>query len=128
MSVLESFENEIIVDDSIIKNYYSDEDCKDFRLSSKRTRFEQSSLGALFCDAIKYELSSGDDEHENVDLCLLNGAVIKGNKTYADNNISYAELKKELPFPTKIVIVSMPLKVVKDAVLWSRTNVEEEGR
>ena len=31
MSVLESFENEIIVDDSIIKNYYSDEDYKNFR-------------------------------------------------------------------------------------------------
>ena len=62
-----------------------------------------------------------------VDCCIINGATIKGNASYPSGKMSYAELKKELPFPTKMVVVEMTRKVLDDAVKWSRENVEEGG-
>jgi hypothetical protein len=86
-------------------------------LSSERSRFEQTTVGSHFCKAIKEELEA--------DVALLNGGSIKGNMTYENNSMSYAQLKKELPFPTKIVVVRMSRSEVKDAIYYSRDYVEE---
>jgi hypothetical protein len=89
-------------------------------LSSQRSRYQQTTVGSLFCQAIKEELET--------DVALLNGGSIKGNTLYDDNSMSYAQLKKELPFPTKIVVVQMTRSEVQEAIYYSRNNVEENAR
>jgi hypothetical protein len=90
---------------------------QDKPLSSERSRYEQTTVGSYFCQAIKEELET--------DVALLNGGSIKGNMTYENNSMSYAQLKKELPFPTKIVVIQMSRSEVQDAIYYSRDNVEE---
>jgi hypothetical protein len=68
-------------------------------LSSKGTRFQQTTVGGVICMAIKEALE--------VDVAIINGATIKGDMEYGGSTITYAQLKKELPFPTKIVVVPM---------------------
>lgn len=86
-------------------------------LSSQRTRYQQTSVGGIFLQMIKEELDA--------DAAIVNGATIKGGTTYEDGKMSYAELKKELPFPTKMVVVSMTRGELWDAVRFSRTATEE---
>jgi len=87
-------------------------------LSSERSRFQQTTVGAVLCKAIK-------DELENVDACIINGATIKGNAVYQTDQISYGELKKELPFPTKMVVVPMKRWELLEAIDYSRRYNEE---
>lgn len=56
---------------------------------------------------------------------MINGGTIKGNVEYPDGKISYLQLKQELPFPTKMVVVQMPGATLRDAVLASRLPTEE---
>ena len=81
-----------------------------FFLSSNHsgTRFQQSAVGTLFTSAIREDL--------NVDAAILNGATIKGNRLYEGRVLTYADLKKELPFPTKMVSVPMPGHVLEAAI------------
>ena len=83
-------------------------------LSSRGTRYRQTTVGALFCTAIKEELE--------VDVAIINGATIKGETDYTTTSMSYASLKKELPFPTKIVVVPMKRWELHDAIHYSRTR------
>jgi 2',3'-cyclic-nucleotide 2'-phosphodiesterase (5'-nucleotidase family) len=86
-------------------------------LSSEFTRFQQTTVGALFCTAVKTELRA--------DVCVINGAPIKASKTYVDGTMSYNDLRDELPFPLKMVVVEMTRKRLREAIEYSRTNVEE---
>lgn len=113
-SVVKALENETIVD-AAKTSVLPPGVC----LSSERTRFEQTSIGSVFCQMIK-------EEHE-VDAAIINGATIKGNKQYPDGTLSYAQLKNELPFPTKLVFVSMPRYVLDEAITYSRTAVEDNS-
>jgi hypothetical protein len=55
----------------------------------------------------------------------LNGAVIKGGRVYDNGRLSYSDLKKELPFPTKMVIVSgIKRWELLEAIHYSRTALE----
>lgn len=86
-------------------------------LSSERTRFQQTTVGSIFCQMIK--------EEREVDAAVINGASIKGGMTYPDGKMSYAQLKKELPFPTKLVVVPMARFQLDQAIMYSRTAIEE---
>lgn len=86
-------------------------------LSSERTRFQQTTVGSIFCQLIK--------EERETDAAVINGASIKGGIAYTDGKMSYAQLKKELPFPTKLVVVPMPRYILDQAIHYSRTAVEE---
>ncbi|GMH63560.1 hypothetical protein TrLO_g16009 [Triparma laevis f. longispina] len=112
LSVLESMEETSIITTNLLPKIFENRP-----LSSLRTRFEQMSVGCFICSAIKLEL--------DVDYCIINGATIKGGVIYEEGEMSYAELKKELPFPTKIVVVEMKRKVLEEAVEWSRNNIED---
>ena len=90
---------------------------KELSLSSELTRFEQTTVGALLCTAIRSEL--------DVDVCVTNGAPIKGSKAYKDGTLSYDELRQELPFPLKMIIVEMTQKQLREAIEYSRTNIEQ---
>ena len=91
-------------------------------LSSKGTRKQQTTLGAVFCTCIKEELET--------DVAILNGAVIKGNTTYEKPALTYAQMRPELPFPTKIVVVPMKRWELQAAIDYSRRcpveGVEDE--
>ena len=93
-------------------------------------------MAALICEVCRKELQT--------ECCLINGATIMGNKNYPvfsypseDGrevncaNITYAQLQEELPFPTKMVVVSLPGMVIAEAVKWSREDgqcgVEKRG-
>jgi hypothetical protein len=56
---------------------------------------------------------------------VINGAPIKASKTYVDGTMSYNDLRNELPFPLKMVVVEMTRKRLRAAIEYSRTNVEE---
>ena len=58
-------------------------------------------------------------------MCIINGAPIKGSNIYADGTLSYDDLRNELPFPLKIIVVQMTRKQLREAIEYSRTNVEE---
>ena len=81
-------------------------------LSSIGTRYRQTTVGAILCTAVKEQLE--------VDVAMINGAPIKGNREYPDCKMSFAELKKELPFPTKMVVVSMKRWQLHEAIHYSR--------
>eukprot|EP00977_Amphora_coffeiformis_P008837 scaffold1995_cov167-Amphora_coffeaeformis.AAC.17 len=81
-------------------------------LSSKGTRKQQTTLGAVFCTCIKEELET--------DVAILNGAVIKGNMTYEKPALTYSQMRQELPFPTKIVVVPMKRWELQAAIEYSR--------
>lgn len=110
-SVVDKLETEVIFDESTSRLPPGKV------LSSERTRFQQTTVGAVLCQAIKDELE--------VDVAIINGATIKGNTTYMDNKMSYAQLKKELPFPTKMVVVEMERWELHAAIQYSRTSIED---
>lgn len=113
MSVIQSLEDEVIIDthDSVTTLPPGT------ALSSQRTRFQQTTVGGIFCQMIKEEME--------VDAALINGASIKGDAVYDDGRMSYAQLKAELPFPTKIVVVTMRRHELQEAVHYSRTAIED---
>lgn len=111
-SVVKALENEVIIDIESTTMLPPG-----IILSSERTRFEQTTVGSIFCQMIK--------EERETDVAMINGATIKGGMTYFDGKMSYAQLKKELPFPTKLVVVPMPRFVLDQAIHYSRTAVEE---
>ncbi|EKX52827.1 hypothetical protein GUITHDRAFT_133256 [Guillardia theta CCMP2712] len=91
-------------------------------LSSKGTRLMQTTVGSLICEACRVELGA--------DCAMINGATIGGSRDYPSGKITYMELQAELPFPTKMVVVEMPGKVIKEAVKFSRegpVHMEKRG-
>ena len=112
MSVVKALEHEYVIDDDTTGILPPG-----VPFSSERSRFQQTTVGAIFCLMIKEELE--------VDACIINGATIHGGKTYENFKMSYAELKKELPFPTKMVVVPMKRWELQEAIYYSRTAVEE---
>ncbi len=86
-------------------------------LSSERTRYQQTTVGSIFCQMIK--------EEREVDAAIINGATIKGGMTYPDGKMSYAQLKKELPFPTKLVVVPIERFQLDESISYSRTAIED---
>lgn len=113
MSVVQALENEIIIEaDSVLSSLPADR-----VVSSQRSRFQQTTIGSIFCQMIKEEL-------EDCNVAMINGAVLKGDRIYQTAKLSYAELKNELPFPTKIVVVEMTRTEVREAIFYSRTAPE----
>jgi hypothetical protein len=113
MSVVQALEDEIIVNEDSIVSLPND-----LTFSSKRSRFQQTTVGAFFCQMMKEEL-------EDCDVAMVNGATIKGDITYENVQMSYAELKNELPFPTKMCLVEMTRRDLYKAIQYSRTAMED---
>lgn len=120
---LHDMENSVVVDvGSQLSSYFSTEGKGDDKivtplLSSERARFQQTTVGALFCQAIKTELET--------DACVINGAPIKASRSYPDGTMSHGQLKEELPFPLKMVVVEMTRGRLRKAIEYSRTQIEE---
>lgn len=86
-------------------------------LSSKHSRQQQTTMGAVFCQTIKDEL--------DVDVCLLNGAAMKGASCYPNAKLTYTQLQEEIPFPTKMVTVAMTRRQLYHSIRYSRLYNED---
>lgn len=118
LSALDHMKEFVVLDtNKMFSSYFTGDDGEKLPLSSEYSRYQQTTVGAFFCSAIKSEL--------NADACIINGAPIKASKVYTDGTMSYDELMSELPFPLKMVVVEMTRKQLKDAIEFSRINVEE---
>ena len=118
LSALDHMKEFVVLDTStMFAAYFKNKGGEKLPLSSEYCRYQQTTVGAFFCSAIKSEL--------NADVCIINGAPIKASRTYTNGTMSYDELKSELPFPLKMVVVQMTRKQLEDAIEYSRTNVEE---
>ena len=87
-------------------------------LSSERTRFQQTSVGRLLCSAVR--------DWFGCDAAMINGGTIKGGTTYATPALSLLDLRRELPFPTKMIVVDMPGSVLRDAIAHSRKGEPDD--
>jgi 5'-nucleotidase len=119
LSALDELQDFVVFDSkSMLSEFFNEQSTgKHLPLSSVSTRYEQTTVGAFFCTAVKSELGA--------DVCIINGAPIKASKVYTGGTMSYDELRNELPFPLKMVVVEMTRKQLRDAIHFSRTNVEE---
>ena len=118
MSALDQLQDFSLFDKSSMPEYFVDPSTgKDLSLSSEYTRYEQTTVGAFFCTAIRSELET--------DYCIINGAPIKANKAYPGGTMSYDELRNELPFPLKIIVVEMTRRQLRESIEFSRSNMEE---
>lgn len=118
LSALDHMKEFIVLDtNNMFSNYFNNSDGSKLPLSSEYSRYQQTTVGAFFCSAIKSEV--------NADVCIINGAPIKASKVYTTGTMNYDELKSELPFPLKIVVVKMTKRQLKDAIKFSRTHIEE---
>jgi len=89
-------------------------------LSSERTRFQQTTVGRLLCSAVR--------DWFGCDAAMINGGTIKGGTTYATPALSLLDLRRELPFPTKMVVVDLPGSVLRDAIAHSRKGEPDDER
>ena len=118
LSALDHMKEFVVLDtNTMFSGYFTGNNESKLALSSQYSRYQQTTVGAFFCSAIKSEL--------NADVCIINGAPIKASKLYANGTMSYDELKSELPFPLKMIVVEMTRKQLKEAIQFSRTNVEK---
>lgn len=119
LAALDEMKDFTVIDaNTMLAEYFVDSSTgKTLPLSSELSRFQQTTVGAFFCSAVKQEL--------DVDVCVINGAPILASKTYKDGLMSYQQLTSELPFPLKIIVVEMTRKQLRDAIEYSRENIEE---
>lgn len=119
LAALDNMQDFTVIDAStMLAEYFVDSATgKDLPLSSEHSRFQQTTVGGFFCSAVKQEL--------HADVCVINGAPMLASKTYKNGVMSYQQLTSELPYPLKIIVVDMTRKQLRDAIEYSRENVEE---
>ncbi|UBF29293.1 5'-nucleotidase C-terminal domain-containing protein [Kovacikia minuta CCNUW1] len=90
------------------------------RLSSKRTRFQPEKVAAILCSYIKKSL-------QNVDLVMLQGGCIRGDRDYAPGTaFTYGDLLEELPFETEIAVIKVPGSVLQASISLTRKTPGQE--
>ncbi|NES20072.1 MAG: bifunctional metallophosphatase/5'-nucleotidase [Symploca sp. SIO3E6] len=90
-------------------------------ISSKRTRFKPEKVASTLCSYIKKSL-------RNVDLVMLQGGAVRGNKNYEQGaSFTYGDLLEELPFDTEIALVKLPGDVLQKVITESRSTPEQEA-
>lgn len=82
-------------------------------LSSIGTRQQQTSLSTLLSSRIRDAVSA--------EGCLMNGGGIRGNREYRER-FTYGDLKAEVPFDNEIVVAVIPGRVLRDAILSTRSK------
>ncbi|MDB4939541.1 MAG: hypothetical protein JWP87_6513 [Labilithrix sp.] len=87
-------------------------------LSSIGARAQQTSIGSLICSAVRSALGA--------DGCIVNGGGIRGARAY-ETRVTYGDLKAELPFDNEVVVVSLPGRVLREAIVASRARAPVES-
>ncbi len=119
LAALDDMQDFTVIDaNTMLAEYFVDSSTGEgLPLSSEHSRFQQTTVGGFFCTAVKQELDA--------DVCVINGAPMLASKTYESGVMSYQQLTSELPYPLKIIVVDMTRKQLRDAIEYSRENVEE---
>jgi len=87
------------------------------KISSVGARRQQTSLGALLCSRMRDALGA--------DACLFNAGGVRGNRDY-DKRFTYGDLQTEVPFDNEMVVVKMPGRYVREAIIASRAHAPNE--
>jgi 2',3'-cyclic-nucleotide 2'-phosphodiesterase (5'-nucleotidase family) len=87
-------------------------------LSSVGSRHQQTSLGTLLCSRMRDALGA--------DHCIFNGGGVRAGREYK-NHFTYGDVKAELPFDNEIVVVRMPGRVLRDAIVDSRKHAPADS-
>jgi len=87
-------------------------------LSSVGSRHQQTSLGTLLCSRMRDALGA--------DCCIFNGGGIRAGRDYK-THFTYGDVKAELPFENEIVVVRMPGRVLRDAIVDSRRHAPADS-
>jgi len=87
--------------------------------SSQNMRLQATTIGTLICTALRKNLMC--------DVVLINGGAIRGDAKYSDAHkwLTYADLKREIPFETEMAVLSMPGSVIAEAVRFSRQYAQK---
>ena len=92
-------------------------------ISSRGVRECQTTMGHLICDALRSELLS--------DCVLFDGGNIRGDREYKPIpghrrgpkwHFTLADLRRELPWASEMVVVDMTGAEIAEAVRWSRSQ------
>ena len=81
-------------------------------LSSVGVRFHECSMATLLASALR-DIGGGDG-------ALMNSGSIRGDKVYSDGKIRFADIAKEVPFPSTLILARIPGSVLSEAVSKSR--------
>lgn len=81
------------------------------KLSSKEARFGPCNMAGFLGEAVRTV--------EKTDLVLINSGAVRGDREY-DNEITYADIKNECPFPSENVVAKISGRAICDAVKQSR--------
>ncbi|CAE8721024.1 unnamed protein product [Polarella glacialis] len=88
-------------------------------LSSAGVRNGVATMARLLATAIRESLCA--------DAALINSGAVRGEKEYAEV-VTFADLKRECPFPSEFVVVAMPADVLLEAIHVSRQSWGEPTR
>lgn len=86
-------------------------------LSSVGTRVCQTTMGTLLCGRVRDAMRA--------ELAVLNGGGIRASCHYPER-FTYGDLEAEVPFDNEVVVVAMPGRTLKAAVVESRARAPAE--
>jgi hypothetical protein len=85
-----------------------------------------SSVDVRTCpNTMAVKLATAVRECLNCEAAVVNSGCVRGNQAYS-STVSYADLKKECPFPSAVVVTQMPFEVFREAVKFSRKDWPNE--
>ena len=84
----------------------------DGSLTSVGVRLGERSMATLICTALR-DVAGGDG-------ALINAGSIRGNKTYSDGKVRFADLNAECPYPSSQIVVNIPGAILFEAIAESR--------
>lgn len=87
-------------------------------LSSVGTRRQQTSMGTCLCSRLRDALGA--------EGCIFNGGGIRAGRHYRQR-FTYGDLKAEVPFENPVVVASLPGRVLREAIAFSRLPAESGG-
>jgi hypothetical protein len=93
-------------------------------LSSTGIRRTESTMARFLCSLVR----DGFRCSVECDGVMMDAGSIRRNYFYPDthNQLTYGDLKKEIPFDTEMVVVSLPGSVVVEAVKASRSRARKD--
>jgi 2',3'-cyclic-nucleotide 2'-phosphodiesterase (5'-nucleotidase family) len=87
-------------------------------VSSVGARHAQTSLGALVCSRLRDTLGA--------EAGLFNGGALRGDLVHHER-LTFADFRRELPFESEAVVISLPGTVLREAIHYSRTELAGSG-
>lgn len=83
-------------------------------LSSMDVRSKPSTMATAIATAFRAT--------ERADGAIINAGGVRGQKTYEDGKVTFADLNRECPFPSENIVISVSGQALSDAVQRSRAE------